>query len=85
MVAEPVRETGDPWRVVKLRLQVEVEMSRIIKKISQEKITEEKINWETEHINMSSKQHADEVVDLAVVIQRQLHQNQTMHRRQPDK
>ena len=88
-----VRETGDLRRLVKLRQQVEMETSRIIKKIAQEKaepinqekITQEKINQETEHVKISQNQCTDKVVDVTVVIQRQLLQNPTMHRRKPDK
>ena len=83
MVAEPVRETRDLRRVV--RQQVEVETSRIIKKITLDETSQEKINHETEHIKISQNQHADKAVDVIVVIQRQLPRNQTMHRKQPDK
>ena len=57
--------------------RVEVETSRIIKKINQEKI-----NHKTKHINISQNQHTDKVVDGTVVIQKQVsHQNQKTHRK----
>ena len=76
MVAELVRETGDLRGVEHVVNRIEVETPRILK---------EKINQETEHIKISQNQYTDKVVDLTVVIQRQLTQNQTMHRTKPDK
>ena len=47
--------------------RVEVETSRIIKKINQEKI-----NHKTKYINISQNQYTDKVVDVIVVIQKQV-------------
>ena len=91
-VAEPVRETGDPRRVVELRertcrLRFKVETSRIIKKITLEKINQEKINHETKYIKISQNQHTDKVVDVTVAVQEQvLPRNDAQSwRRKPDK
>ena len=46
-----------------------------------EPITQEKINQETEYINIPQNQHTDKVVDVTVVRQETVHQNQTMHKR----
>ena len=74
MVAELVRETGDPRRVVELHEPkvvniVEVETSRIIKQITLEKINQEKINNETEYSKSSQNQYKDKAVDVTVVME----------------
>ena len=77
VLTEPVRETGDSWRVVKLRGRIrcrlidriEVERSRIIKKIALDEINQEKINHETDHIKISQNQYTDKAVDVTVVIE----------------
>ena len=72
VAAEPVREAGNPRRVVELRvrtcrLRIKVETSRIIKKI-----TLEKINHETKYIKIWQNQHTDKVVDVTVAVQEQV-------------
>ena len=57
------------------RSQVEVETSRIIKKIYQEKI-----NQETDYIKIHQK-YTDKVVDVTVEVQKQFLQMETMHRK----
>ena len=53
MVAELVRETGDPPRVVELREQTRRQKSRN----------------ETEYIKISQNQYTDKAVDVTVVIE----------------
>ena len=95
MVAEPVRETGDLRRVVSNSVNsVEVETSRIIKKIAQRNETNhprkdqpgDQVHQDSPesghqlergtHIKIMQNQYSDQVVDVTVVIQRQLPQNQ---------
>ena len=52
--------------------RVEVETSRIIKKITLEKTNQEKINHKTKNIKISQNQYTDKVVDVTVVIQKQV-------------
>ena len=64
MVAEPVRETGDPRRVVELREQTRRQKSRSGDVLDHqedhlEKINLEKINHETEYIKISQSQYTD--------------------------
>ena len=60
--------------------RVEVETSRIIKKITLEKINQEKINHKTKYIKISQNQYTDKVVDVTVVIGEIVTLMQTMHR-----
>ena len=66
------------------RSQVQVKTSRIIKKITQEKIYQE-----TECIKIPQNEYTDKVVDVTFEVQKQSPQMQTMHRkswrRKPDK
>ena len=64
-----------------IRSRVEVETSRIIKKITQEKITQEKIYQETEYIKIPQNQYTDKTVDVTVEVQRQFHQMEMMQRK----
>ena len=52
--------------------RVKVETSRIIKKITLEKINQKKINHKTKYIKISQNQYTDKVVDVIVVIQKQV-------------
>ena len=49
--------------------RVEVETSRITKKITLEKINQEKINHKTKYIKISQNQQTDKVVDVAAAVQ----------------
>ena len=64
MVVEPELSKSVNEHVVN---RVEVETSRIIKKINQEKI-----NNKTRYIKISQNQYTDKVVDVTVVIQKQV-------------
>ena len=61
--------------------KVEVEMSRIIKEITLEKINQEKINHEIKYIKISQNQYTDKVVDVTCDTRTGFSQNQTMHRK----
>ena len=88
-VAELVPETGICGEMLSNSMnRVEVETSRIIKKINmgngtitREFFTHEKINQQTEYITNPQKQYTDKVVDLIVATQKQILQVQTMHRK----
>ena len=63
--------------------RVEVEKTRIIKKIEQREmkpVTQEKINHGTEYIKIPQNPHTDKVVDATVVIGEIVTLMQTMHR-----
>ena len=60
--------------------QVEVETSRIIKKI-----TQEKVNQETEYIKIHQNQYTDKVVDVSVEVQKQFPQRQTKAQKELEK
>ena len=63
--------------------RVEVEKTRIVKKIEQREmkpVTQEKINHGTKYIKIPQNLYTDEVVDVTVAIQKQFHLMQTMHR-----
>ena len=62
--------------------KVEVETSRIIKKIAQRNETHhagEDRNQETKHIKIPQNQYTDKAVDVSVVMQEQVSQTQPMH------
>ena len=62
-------ETGDVQHVVHT---VEVERPRIIKQTVQKPIIQEKINRVTKHVEVQLSQFTDKVVDIPVVVQRQI-------------
>ena len=77
MVAEPIRETGDLRRGVKLVNKVEVETSQIIKKIAQRNETEQSQHQAEEQ----NQQQTEEQSQQQAEEQRQQQAKQTKGRR----
>ena len=70
MLAELVRETEDPRRVVELRERTRRQQSRSGDVPGHQ--DQENINHKTKYIKISQIQYIDKVVDVTVVIQKQV-------------